>query len=124
MVIECPNLISACRDFLEDPEGASGPGPESRRTMWVLYGDPAWRDPLMVHRWGYTPGSLGRLMAEAGLVNIRQEPAEFKLRMKRNIELEIQRDWLDQHPTLSYWIEKEQQWWEEVEVDFHLRGVS
>lgn len=87
MILECPNLISACRDFLENPEAGSGPGPESRRTMWVLYGDPAWRDPLMVHRWGYTPGSLGRLMAEAGLVNIRQEPAEFKLREPRDMRV-------------------------------------
>jgi exopolyphosphatase/guanosine-5'-triphosphate,3'-diphosphate pyrophosphatase len=51
-------------------------------------------------------------------------PDELRVRMKRSIELEIQRDWLDQHPTLSYWIEKEQQWWDEVEVDFHIRRVS
>ena len=87
MILECPNLISACEDFLADPEGASGPGRESQRTMWVLYGDPAWRDPLMVHRWGYTPASLGRLMAEAGLVNIRQEPAQFKLREPRDMRV-------------------------------------
>jgi SAM-dependent methyltransferase len=87
MIIECPNLISACRDFLEDPDRSSGPGPEGQRTMWVFYGDPAWRDPLMIHRWGYTPDSLGRLMAEAGLVNIRQEPAQFKLREPRDMRV-------------------------------------
>jgi hypothetical protein len=87
MVLECPNLISACQAFLADPDGASGPGQEGQRTMWVFYGDPAWRDPLMVHRWGYTPRSLARLMGEAGLVNVRQEPAEFKLREPRDMRV-------------------------------------
>jgi hypothetical protein len=53
----------------------------------VFYGDPSWRDPLMVHRWGYTPRSLAAVMAEAGLVNIRQEPAQFKLREPRDMRV-------------------------------------
>jgi hypothetical protein len=87
MVLECPNLISACETFLADPERMSGPGNEGQRTMWVFYGDPAWQDPLMVHRWGYTPQSLARLMQEAGLVNVRQEPAQFKLREPRDMRV-------------------------------------
>lgn len=87
MVLECPNLISACKEFLDNPDGASGAGVEGQRTMWVFYGDPAWRDPLMVHRWGYTPSSLAQLMSEAGLVNIRQEPAQFKLREPRDMRM-------------------------------------
>ncbi|OGA24049.1 MAG: hypothetical protein A3I02_14860 [Betaproteobacteria bacterium RIFCSPLOWO2_02_FULL_67_26] len=87
MILECPNLHSACEAFLRDPDAASGPGPEGQRTMWVFYGDPRWRDPLMVHRWGYTPHSLGRLMSEAGLVNVRQEPAQFKLREPRDMRM-------------------------------------
>jgi hypothetical protein len=55
--------------------------------MWVFYGDPAWRDPLMVHRWGYTPRSLAHVMHEAGLVNLRQEPAQFKLREPRDMRI-------------------------------------
>ena len=87
MILECPNLLSACQQFLADPEAFSGPGPEGQRTMWVLYGDPRWRDPLMVHRWGYTPRSLARIMDEAGLAEIRQEPAQFKLREPRDMRL-------------------------------------
>jgi SAM-dependent methyltransferase len=87
MILECPNLISACEAFLADPERMSGPGNEGQRTMWVFYGDPAWQDPLMVHRWGYTPQSLARLMQEAGLVNVRQEPAQFKLREPRDMRV-------------------------------------
>jgi hypothetical protein len=41
----------------------------------------------MVHRWGYTPRSLAAVMAEAGLANIRQEPAQFKLREPRDMRM-------------------------------------
>jgi hypothetical protein len=41
----------------------------------------------MVHRWGYTPRSLAAVMQEAGLVDIRQEPAQFKLREPRDMRL-------------------------------------
>jgi len=55
--------------------------------MWVFYGDPRWRDPLMVHRWGYTPRSLAQVMGEAGLTTLRQEPAQFKLREPRDMRM-------------------------------------
>jgi SAM-dependent methyltransferase len=87
MVLECPNLAAACEAFLADPGAGALPGREGQRTMWVFYGDPAWRDPLMVHRWGYTPKSLAALMTEVGLVNVRQEPAQFKLREPRDMRL-------------------------------------
>jgi hypothetical protein len=87
MVLECPNLISACEEFLKNPTAGAGPGPEGQRTMWVFYGDPAWKDPLMCHRWNYTPQSLGEIMAAAGLVNIRQEPAQYKLREPRDMRI-------------------------------------
>jgi exopolyphosphatase/guanosine-5'-triphosphate,3'-diphosphate pyrophosphatase len=60
------------------------------------------------------------------LMHARMEagPADLKLKMKNRIELEVRRDWLASHPTLAYWIEKEQQWWEEVDVDFSVRSVA
>lgn len=87
MILECPNLRSACEAFLSNPELFAGAGQEGQRTMWVFYGDPAWQDPLMVHRWGYTPQSLAAVMAEAGLVNLRQAPAQFKLREPRDMRI-------------------------------------
>jgi len=86
MVLECPNLLTACEALLSNPQ-AAGPGSASERTMWVLYGDPEWQDPLMCHRWNYTPDSLREVMAEAGLVNLRQEPAQFKLREPRDMRI-------------------------------------
>ena len=87
MILECPNLVSACEELLQNPDIATGPGQEGQRSMWVFYGDPAWKDPLMIHRWGYSPRSLGQIMFEAGLVNLRQEPAQFKLREPRDMRI-------------------------------------
>lgn len=87
MILECPNLISACQEFLSDPDQKSTSGPAGQRSMWVFYGDPKWQDPLMVHRWGYTPNSLARIMREAGLDTLCQEPAQFKLREPRDMRI-------------------------------------
>ena len=87
MILECPNLISACEAVLNNPEQASQPGPEGQRSMWVLYGDPRWKDPLMTHRWAYTPSSLAQIMYEAGLRTLMQEPAQFKLREPRDMRI-------------------------------------
>jgi SAM-dependent methyltransferase len=87
MILECPNLLSACQELLRNPDVSTGPGQEGQRSMWVFYGDPAWKDPLMIHRWGYSPRSLGQVMYDAGLVNLRQEPAQFKLREPRDMRI-------------------------------------
>jgi SAM-dependent methyltransferase len=87
LILECPNLISACEEFLKNPDSNSLPGVEGQKTMWVFYGDPRWQDPLMVHRWGYTPQSLGRLLHECGLNALKQEPAQFKLREPRDMRI-------------------------------------
>jgi len=50
--------------------------------------------------------------------------AQPKLRMKNRIELELRRELVSGHPTLSYWIEKEQENWDEVGVDLSLRTGS
>jgi SAM-dependent methyltransferase len=87
LILECPNLISACEEFLKDPEAGSSPHQRGQKTMWVFYGDPRWRDPLMVHRWGYTPKSLATIMNAAGLSQLKQEPAQFKLREPRDMRI-------------------------------------
>ncbi len=87
MILECPNLLSAAEEFLKNPEEAALGGPTGQRSMWVFYGDPAWKDPLMIHRWGYTPRSLATVMHKAGLKNLTQEPAQFKLREPRDMRI-------------------------------------
>jgi exopolyphosphatase / guanosine-5'-triphosphate,3'-diphosphate pyrophosphatase len=45
----------------------------------------------------------------------------IRLKMKNRIDIELKRDWLEKHPTLSYWLEKEQGWWDEVGVEMNVR---
>ena len=47
---------------------------------------------------------------------------QLRLRMKNRIELEIKRAWVADHPTVSYWMEREQELWDEVGVDFSVRA--
>jgi len=41
----------------------------------------------MTHRWAYTPRSLAAVMWEAGLRELRQEPAQYKLREPRDMRI-------------------------------------
>jgi SAM-dependent methyltransferase len=92
IVLECPNLLTAARALANDESLASDLS-EGRggQVMWPLYGDPGWKDPLMCHRWGYTPASLQKLLADCGYRDARQEPAEFKKRDPRDMRVVARR---------------------------------
>ncbi|TFV87477.1 Ppx/GppA family phosphatase [Oxalobacteraceae bacterium OM1] len=49
--------------------------------------------------------------------------ADLRLKMKNRIELEIRRDWMDQHPTLAYWLDKERGFWDEAGVALSVKTV-
>lgn len=87
LVLETPDLLNACREILDNPETATDPGPAGRMGIWPLYGDPGWKDPLMCHRWLYTPESLGRLLSQCGLVEISRESAKYKMREPRDMRM-------------------------------------
>jgi SAM-dependent methyltransferase len=70
LAIECPCLDKIVKLF-------DVPNIPPHMTFWGLYGDPRLEDPLMCHRWAYTEVMLRRLMASAGLVDLRGEPARF-----------------------------------------------
>lgn len=53
---------------------------------------------------------------------IEEDVSGMRLKMKNRIDIELKRDWLDKHPTLAYWIEKERGWWEEVGVDMSVKS--
>lgn len=54
LILELPNLESACRNVLA--------GASDQMGMWPLYGDPGHRDPYMIHRWAYTPKTIQELL--------------------------------------------------------------
>ena len=70
LAIECPCLDKVLKL-------AEVPQIEPRYTYWAIYGDPRHMRPEMMHKWIYTQLSLTRLMAQAGLVNLRPEPPQF-----------------------------------------------
>ena len=49
---------------------------------------------------------------------------ELRLKMKSKIELEIKRNWMVDHPTVSFWMQKEKEWWDQVGVDFSIRTTA
>jgi len=46
---------------------------------------------------------------------------EMRLRMKNKIELELKSGWFMHHPTVSFLIEKEKEFWNEIGVDFAIK---
>jgi exopolyphosphatase/guanosine-5'-triphosphate,3'-diphosphate pyrophosphatase len=44
-----------------------------------------------------------------------------RVKMKTRIDVDIQRDWVVDHPTLSYWLDKEREHWREIGVEFYSR---
>ena len=47
--------------------------------------------------------------------------AELRLKMKNRIELEVRSQWLAEHPTVAYWMQKERQHWQDVGTEFTVR---
>lgn len=50
--------------------------------------------------------------------------SDIRLRMRTTIELEIKSHWLIEHPTISYWMEKERECWDETGIEFNLKKSS
>jgi hypothetical protein len=80
MIIEVPDLVKVMNYM------ASGIS-EPALTMWPLYGDPSHEDPLMGHKWGYTEGSLARMMDHVGLEKLERKPAEYHMKDQRDMRI-------------------------------------
>ena len=50
--------------------------------------------------------------------------SELRLKMKNRIELEMRKEWMTEHPTVAYWIEKERGWWDEVGVALSVKTIA
>jgi exopolyphosphatase/guanosine-5'-triphosphate,3'-diphosphate pyrophosphatase len=65
-----------------------------------------------------------RLAAMFMHARIDLQADDWHLKMKSRIEIELRTDWLRQHATVSYWMEKEKEVWDEVGVEFSIRQQS
>lgn len=52
---------------------------------------------------------------------IKVDIDEVRLKIKNKIELELPKAWVNDHPTVAYWIEKEKDCWSEVGIDFSIK---
>lgn len=90
LIIETPNLLSACQNVVNDPESFSAP--DSQFAMWPLYGDPSHKDPLMCHKWLFTPESLIKFFKEKfPEVKAKQEKAQFKMKEPRDFRVVVKK---------------------------------
>jgi exopolyphosphatase/guanosine-5'-triphosphate,3'-diphosphate pyrophosphatase len=55
---------------------------------------------------------------------IEQGAEGVKVRMRSKIELEIKGNWMDSHPTLAFWLDKEKEAWAGTGMEFVLRKSS
>lgn len=88
LVIECPNLMGAAA-ILQAAETLDNRD-LYRNALFALYGDPGekFHNIEQRHKWGYTPKSLGALLVGLGLKNVRQVPAQFKMKEPRDMRIE------------------------------------
>ncbi len=49
---------------------------------------------------------------------------QVRVRFKNKIELEFTKNWLQEHPTALYWLEKEVEWWGQIGIEFAIKGVA
>lgn len=69
LVLELPDLIKCCKNILglaDEQEGLLG-----------LWGDPRHREPLMMHRWGWTVREVADELRSAGFRKIKQRSPQF-----------------------------------------------
>lgn len=77
LVLEMPNLILACRNFLENPRN-------EQYGYWGIYGDPQFStDPHQMHKGGWWPEKLEAFLKGVGFAGASSGPPQHKGKKKR-----------------------------------------
>jgi len=74
LILEQPNIKYAAAmllGYIERPHEEF----EGQHDMAAFYGDPSTKNELMLHRWGYHPESMAKMLVEAGF-----DPRKFTIR--------------------------------------------
>jgi predicted SAM-dependent methyltransferase len=83
LVLELPDIYKCCVNFVRDW------GDNPRQSLYGIFGDYRYGDPLMLHKHGYTPESLAKLVREAGFHKVREKSPRFhSQRHSRDMRLE------------------------------------
>jgi predicted SAM-dependent methyltransferase len=69
LILELPNLLRCCEAVLA--------GASDRMGLLGIYGDPNYENPLMCHKFGYSPESMSGLLRAAGFSKIKHRTVQF-----------------------------------------------
>ncbi len=75
LIIEVPCLDKVIHKFAQYIKHKQEINPQM--TMWRLYGDPFYKDPVMVHRWCWSVQELIAQMEEIGLKDVKYSDPEY-----------------------------------------------
>lgn len=77
LALELPNVVKCCENIIKGI-GIEGGGKHADQLgLWGLYGDPQHQDPYMGHRWGWSPQTLTKFLAEHGFMKMKEEPTKW-----------------------------------------------
>lgn len=68
------SLAVECPSFEKVLALANVPQVPPNYTHWALYGDPRYKDPLMMHKWCFSQVQIVRAFQQVGFVEIHAEP--------------------------------------------------
>lgn len=81
LILECPCLDKVYEYIVKLVQ--SGHATKSQfMTTFVFWGDPKYRDPYMVHRWGYFKETLVELMQSVGFRDVTVEEPRYHFAMR------------------------------------------
>lgn len=75
LILELPDVLKACRNLAKDIK-TSKKYPD-QLSMWALYGDDRWQNPLMMHKAGWWFDRLRPVVEAAGFTNVTEHPTVF-----------------------------------------------
>lgn len=74
LTMEMPDLMKFCHNVLIGRNDGKHP---DQYGLWGMYGDPTTRDPLMVHKWGWTFRTLRKFLKHHGFGYITEEETQW-----------------------------------------------
>lgn len=69
LVLEMPDLMKFSNNIVIGRNDGHHP---DQLGLWGMYGDPRTKDPLMVHRWGWTFATLAPFLREHGFTDCKE----------------------------------------------------
>lgn len=75
LALELPDIVKCCQNLIA---GYVLPGKDpDQMTMWGIYGDPRFKSPFMMHRWGWSPKTLRAFLKGHGFRDITDEQTQW-----------------------------------------------